>query len=230
MERPERAMVITPHPDDAEGGCGGTIGRWIREGTRVAIVLCTNGDKGTEDRRMTPERLAGIREVEQAEAAKALGVEEVIYLRHRDGGLEDSTEFRGQLVRALRSFKPDAVLCPDPYRRNFYLHRDHRICGMVTLDAVFPYARDHLHYPEHISEGLETHKVGDVLLWATEEPDTWIDITDTIDLKVASLMKHASQVSGPRDVDEWLRGRAREMGNRADVEYAEAFRRIEIRR
>lgn len=230
MDRPERALVVTPHPDDAEGGCGGTIGRWVREGTRVAVVLCTNGDKGTEDREMSPERLAATRETEQADASRTLGVEEVIYLRNPDGGLEDTYEFRGQLVRALRSFKPDVVLCPDPHRRTFYLHRDHRICGMVTLDAVFPYARDHLHYPEHSREGLETHKVGDVLLWATEEPDTWIDVTETVDLKIESLTKHASQISSAREVDEWVKNDARAMGKMAEMEYAEAFRRIAIRR
>ena len=103
---------------------------------------------------------------------------------------------------------------------------------MVTMDAVFPFARDRLHYPEHITEdGLDTHKVGDVLFWGTEEPDTYIDITDTIDLKIESLKKHASQVSsdGDTDVGEFVRANARRIGQRADMPYAEAFRRIHIR-
>ena len=172
VDRPERAMVVTPHPDDAEIGCGGTIAGWIRQGTVVVYVLCTNGDKGTENREMTSARLAAIREEEQGAAAATLGVKEVVYLRHPDGGLEDSSEFREQLVRAIRTHRPDTVLCPDPFRQNFYLHRDHRICGQVTLDAVFPFARDHLHFQDHLQvDGLEPHKVGEMLMWGTEAPD-----------------------------------------------------------
>ena len=234
LDRPERAMVVTPHPDDAEIGCGGTVAQWIGEGTEVTYVLCTNGDKGSGDLEMTSERLAAIREKEQGEAARVLGVKELIYLRHPDGGLEDSAEFRGQLVRAIRMHRPDTVFCPDPYRRGFYLHRDHRICGQVTLDAVFPYARDHLHFPEHLrADGLAPHKVGEVLLWGTEEPDAFVDITYTIELKIAALLEHVSQVSGAgsdRDVDEFVKANASRMGQRAELPYAEAFRRIQFRR
>ncbi len=230
MERPERALVVTPHPDDAEIGCGGTVASWIGQGTKVFYVLCTNGDKGSQEPDMTSERLAEIREREQAEAAAVLGVEEVVYLRHPDGGLEDDAEFRGELVHAIRRFKPDVVLCPDPHRRSFYLHRDHRVCGLVTMDAVFPYARDRLHYPEHEREGLATHKTGDVLFWGTEQPDTFIEITDTIEKKIEALKKHDSQVgSEDGDVGDFVRASARRMGERADAPYAEAFLRISIR-
>ena len=115
-------------------------------------------DKGTSDPEMTTKKLAAIREKEQAEAAAHLGVKEVIYLRYGDGELNDTAKFRGELVRAIRKHKPEVVFCTDPFRQTFYLHRDHRISGQVTLDAVFPYARDFLHYNEHIQEGLETHK------------------------------------------------------------------------
>ena len=232
MDRPDKAMVVTPHPDDAEIGCGGTIAGWIAQGTEVVYVLCTNGDKGTGDPHMTSERLAEIREVEQADAATELGVKEVIYLRHPDGELEDTKEYRGEVVRAIRQHKPDVVLCPDPFRRGFYLHRDHRICGQVTIDATYPYARDHLHYPEHAQEGLETHKVGDILMWGTEEPDTFLDITDTIEQKISSLKKHASQVSSDdgQDVGDFVKANGQRVGQRADMPYAEAFRRIQIRR
>ena len=183
FDRPERAMLVIPHPDDAEGGVGGTVAKWVAEGTEVVFVLCTNGDKGTSDPEMTTEKLGAIREKEQAAAAECLGVKEVIYLRYGDGELDDTAKFRGELVRAIRKHRPDVVFCTDPFRQTFYLHRDHRISGQVTLDAVFPYARDFLHYNEHIQEGLETHKVGDILMWGTEHPDTFIDITDTIDNK-----------------------------------------------
>ncbi len=233
MDRPERALVVTPHPDDAEIGCGGTVAGWIAQGAKVYYVLCTNGDKGTSDPDLTSERLAEIREREQAEAAEVLGIEEVVYLRYPDGALEDCAEFRGKLVHAIRKYKPDVVLATDPHRRSFYLHRDHRMVGMVTMDAVFPYARDRLHFPEHITEdGLDTHKVGDVLFWGTEEPDTYIDITDTIELKIESLEKHASQVSsdGDASVGDFVKANARRIGQRANMPYAEAFRRVNIRR
>ena len=234
VDRPDIAMVVTPHPDDAEIGCGGTIAGWIREGTEVVYVLSTNGDKGTESRDMTSEQLAEIREREQAAAAAALGVKEVVYLRHPDGGLEDSPEFRGQLVRAIRTHRPDTVFCPDPFRQSFYLHRDHRICGQVTLDAVVPFARDHLHFPDHLrADGLEPHKAGEILMWGTEAPDTFVDITETIDLKISALLKHASQVSAAgsdRDVEEFVKANASRMGQRAEMPYAEAFRATQFRR
>ncbi len=226
-------MVITPHPDDAEIGCGGTVASWVKQGTEVVYVLCTNGDKGSSDPHMTSEKLAAIREKEQKAAAGVLGVKQIVFLHHPDGGLEDTAQFRGELVRAIRMFKPDTVLCTDPSRVSFYLHRDHRVCGQATLDAVFPYARDRLHYPEHEAEGLATHKVGEILLWGTEQPDTFVDITDTIGLKIEALKKHASQVSSEgsdRDVDDFVKSSARRMGERADLPYAEGFRRIQFRR
>ena len=230
FDRPERAMLVIPHPDDAEGGVGGTVAKWVSEGTEVVFVLCTNGDKGTSDPEMTTEKLGAIREKEQAAAAECLGVKEVIYLRYGDGELDDTAKFRGELVRAIRKHRPDVVFCTDPFRQTFYLHRDHRISGQVTLDAVFPYARDFLHYNEHIQEGLETHKVGDILMWGTEHPDTFIDITDTIDNKINALKKHASQVAGSgRDVDRFVKVNAQNQGQMANMPYAEGFKRIRFR-
>ena len=230
FDRPERAMLVIPHPDDAEGGVGGTVAKWVAEGTEVVFVLCTNGDKGTSDPEMTTEKLGAIREKEQAAAAECLGVKEVIYLRYGDGELDDTAKFRGELVRAIRKHRPDVVFCTDPFRQTFYLHRDHRISGQVTLDAVFPYARDFLHYNEHIQEGLETHKVGDILMWGTEHPDTFIDITDTIDNKINALKKHASQVAGSgRDVDRFVKVNAQNQGQMANMPYAEGFRRMQFR-
>ena len=223
-------MLVIPHPDDAEGGVGGTVAKWVAEGTEVVFVLCTNGDKGTSDPEMTTEKLGAIREKEQAAAAECLGVKEVIYLRYGDGELDDTAKFRGELVRAIRKHRPDVVFCTDPFRQTFYLHRDHRVSGQVAIDSVFPYARDFLHYNEHIQEGLETHKVGDILMWGTEHPDTFIDITDTIDNKINALKKHASQVAGSgRDVDRFVKVNAQNQGQMANMPYAEGFKRIRFR-
>ena len=234
MYRPDCALVITPHPDDAEIGCGGTVSKWIAEGTKVFYVLCTNGDKGSDDPKMTSERLAKIRYEEQEEAAEAMGVSEVVHLGYPDGGLNDDAEFRGKLVHAIRKFQPEVVFSTDPMRSSFYLHRDHRMCGQVSLDAAFPFARDRLHYPEHLTEeSLQTHKVADILFWGAEDPDTYIDITDSINQKITSLEKHASQVGsdiGKYLKDSSMRTAAKWESKDSSVVYAEGFRRVQIRR
>jgi len=221
-------MVVTPHPDDAEIGAAGTIALWARQGRNVVYVVCTNGDKGSSDPNMTSERLALIREQEQREAAKLLGASEVIFLGHPDGGLEDTPAFRGELVRLIRKHRPDVVLTAEPYRR-FPWHRDHRITSIVTLDAIFPYARDHLSYPEHKAEGLAPHKVKEVYLWGSEEPDTFIDISETLSIKLAALMCHASQVGQRAElVKQWVKERASTIGQSRGIPLAEAFHRIEM--
>ena len=227
---PRRALAVTPHPDDCEGGCGGTLGRWIREaGTEVAVVLCTNGDKGTSDRGMPPSRLAAIREREQQEASDVLGVKEVVFLSHPDGGLEGTMLFRGQLVREIRRHKPEVILCIDPYRSNSHTHRDHRMSGQVALDAAFTYAWSYLQCPEQIyTEGHEPHRVVEAYLWGSETPDAFVDVADYLDLKVESLGKHASQMSGrdPSDRAQRVRQRASQHTEATGLPFTEGFRRI----
>ena len=230
QEIPRRALVVIPHPDDGEIACGGTVAIWAQHGAEIAYVLCTNGNKGSDDPSMTTQNLEDIRYKEQVSAAKTLGVEEVFQLGHPDGELEDSREFRGQLVKAIRSFKPEVVFAPEPYRRTFYFHRDHRIAGIVAQDAVFPYARDRLHFVEHEKEGLPPHKVKTLLFWGSEEidTDTYIDITESIDIKIQALICHRSQISGLSESDstDWLRNWNREIGLKCGFEYAEAFRKV----
>lgn len=224
-----QGMVVTPHPDDAEYGVAGTVARWIGEGKDVVYVVCTNGDKGTSNANMKLEVLARIREEEQTAAARSLGVREVIFLRHPDQGLEDTPEFRKELVRLIRIYKPETVATADPYRR-YVWHRDHRITGQVTLDAVFPYARDHLSYPGLVKEGLHPHMVREILLWGSEDVNYRIDITKTFHLKLNALRCHKSQVGHipPQELEEWLRERHREMAKGEDFQLAEAFHRVEI--
>ena len=231
MPKPAQMMVVTPHPDDAEIGVAGTVARWIREGKDVIYVVCTNGDKGTSDTNMKSEELARIRGQEQLAAAKLLGVREVIFLRYPDQTLEDTPDFRKNLVRLIRMYRPETVVTTDPYRRYIW-HRDHRITGQVTLDAVFPYARDLLSYPDLLEQGLQPHRVKEVLLWGTEEPNYRSDITDTFDIKLAALRCHQSQI-GDRlapEMGERLRQRAKELAEGEDFELAETFHRVEIQR
>ena len=126
---PERALVITPHPDDAEMWAGGTIAKWVKAGADVHYVLCTDGGKGTDDPEVTSEELVEIRSREQMAAAEILGVSNVVMLGRPDGELEDAADFRKELVRQIRLVKPDVVLTTEPYRRNMQWHRDHRIAG-----------------------------------------------------------------------------------------------------
>ena len=222
------AMVITPHPDDAEFGVAGTVAKWVRQGKEVIYVVCTNGDKGSNDPDMGSERLAEIREEEQLTAARLLGVKDVIFLRYKDQTLEDTPEFRKEIVRLLRTYKPEVVVTSDPYRRYLW-HRDHRIAGQVVLDAVFPYARDRLAYPDLFDSGLLPHKVKEVLLWGAEDVNYHSDITDTFDTKMAALRCHNSQIKDHHsEVGEWLRQRARTMAEGESFELAEAFHRVEI--
>ena len=235
MVKPAYAMVVTPHPDDAEFGIAGTVARWVKEGNEVVYVVCTNGDKGTSDINMRPEVLAKIREKEQLEAAKVLGVREVIFLRHPDQGLEDTYEFRKQLVRLIRMYRPTVVATTDPYMR-YKWHRDHRIAGQVVLDAVFPFARDFLAYPDLSLDGLQPHKVKEVLLWSmlilweSQDINYRSDITDTIDLKIAALRCHKSQVEhmSSSDLEKLLRQVHEAMAQGESYKLAEAFHREEF--
>lgn len=230
MEQMTPVLVVTPHPDDAEGGAGGTIARWTRQGRKVVLVVCTNGDKGTSDRSMKPADIARLREEEQRQAAAALGISEVVFLRFPDQGLEDCTEFREKLVRQIRLHRPGTVVTIDPYRR-YIRHRDHFMCGRVTLDAVFPFSRDHLSYPEHLQEGLEPHSVREVYLWSSDEPDAFLDVTETFSTKMDALYCHASQMKRPRaEREAETRRRYAEVGKKAGVALAEAFKRLEINR
>jgi LmbE family N-acetylglucosaminyl deacetylase len=223
-------LVITPHPDDAEFGVAGTVVKWVAEGKEVVYAVCTNGDKGTSNYDVKPEDLAKIREHEQLCAAEVLGVREVIFLRHADQTLEDTAEFRKEIVRLIRTYRPDIVVSADPYRRYIW-HRDHRVTGQVVLDAVFPFARDPLAYPDLLKEGLKPHRVKEVWMWTIiDNINHRSDITDTFQIKVKALRCHESQVGKHRftDLEERMRQWAQERAKGTDYELAEAFHREEI--
>jgi LmbE family N-acetylglucosaminyl deacetylase len=222
-------LVIGPHADDPEFGIAGTVAKWTRQGKKVAYVICTNGDKGTSDLKMDPKELIKLREEEQRNAAGVLGVSEVVFLGYPDQSLEDTSEFRKEIVRQIRIFRPDIVGTTDPYRKYLW-HRDHRICGQVVLDAVYPFARDFLAYPDLFAEGYKPHKVKEVWTWGTDDPNYWTDITETFDTKVEALRCHKSQVGG-RDSDgfsEWIKQRATSVAKGRGFKYGEEFHRTEV--
>jgi len=222
-------MVVTPHPDDAEFGVGGTVVHWVRQGKEVVYIVCTNGDKGTENAKVKPDELAGIRQKEQLKAAKILGVKEVVFLGYPDQSLEDTPEFRKEIVRLIRIYRPDIIVTSDPYRRYIW-HRDHRIVGQVTLDAVFPYARDIWAYPDFLEEGLEPHRVKEIWFWASEDVNHRFDITQTFNLKLKALRSHKSQIKETfvAEMEKWLCEQARSMAEGEKFKLAEGFHRAEI--
>ncbi|MGA8179700.1 MAG: PIG-L deacetylase family protein [Desulfobacterales bacterium] len=220
-------MVITAHPDDAEFGAAGSVAKWVREGKRVVYVVCTSGDKGADNPDIPPQQLAKIREKEQKDAAAVLGVSDVVVLGYPDQGLEDTPDFRKAIVRQIRIYKPEMIVTMDPYRRYIW-HRDHRITGQVVLDAVYPYARDILAYPDLIQEGLMPHKVKKILFFGTEDVNLHIDISETFDLKLRALRCHKSQIDqmGIPDLAKWLLERCRKMAQGTDFKVAEAFHQV----
>lgn len=201
---PKFAMTIFAHPDDAEFSVSGTLAKWAKAGCEVTLVACTSGNAGTHDLKYTRETLAKTREKEQRAAAKVVGVKNVVFLRHDDCELQPTLELRRELVREIRKHKPEVVICGNPngwlFGNEYINHPDHRAAAAAALEAVFPCAEMELLWPE---EG-PAHKVHAVFVSSMDAPDTWIDITETIDLKVESLKCHPSQM-GDWDPSEMVR-------------------------
>lgn len=234
QEIPERILVVAAHPDDAEFGCGATVAKWVRQGATAYYLICTNGDKGSDAPGVDPVELAQLREVEQRAAAAAIGVAEVVFLPRRDGELMYGIELRGDVVRWIRKFKPDAVFTHDPTvivsSGGHINHADHRATGLAAVDAVYPFARSYLQYPEQIAEGLEPHTVPELYLWGASPPSHWVDVSDSIQCKVDALMCHASQFRDLERTKGFVVERLHQVGEEHGVEYAETFRRVSFRR
>jgi len=227
----DRVLVVTAHPDDSEFGAGGTVARLTKEGREVTYVIVTNGNKGSSDRAMTPERLAAIRAEEQRAAARVLGVAHVEFLGYPDCEVEDTRALRLDVARQIRRWKPDLVICQSP-NRTYNLgasHRDHRAVGGVVLDCVYPLARDHLAFPELLPEH-EPHKTREVYVMQWETPQLVADISDVMDLKLKALACHASQFKDFGQVEKRVRERSAELGQAKGFAYAEAFDRIVLNR
>lgn len=228
---PKRAMVIVAHPDDAEFTMAGTVAVWAQQGCAVSYVICTRGDRGSNDPNLTPWELARIRDQEQRAAAAILGVQEVVILDHDDGTLEPTLELRRDLTREIRRFRPDVIICGDPtvrfYGDRYLNHPDHRAAASAALDAAFPSAETRYVFPELLARGLEPHRVHAVYIHGSPEPNVWIDISPALELKARALAAHQSQVGG-QPVDEWVRARAHDVGAGQGLEAAESYRRIII--
>ncbi|HEX7787502.1 MAG TPA: PIG-L deacetylase family protein [Methylomirabilota bacterium] len=229
---PARAMSIHAHPDDQEFTVAGTLAKWARAGCEIVSVCITSGGAGSNKYTpldMTRHALVAIREDEQREACRILGVKETIFLGYEDGSLVPSIELRRQLTRLIRRHRPEAVLTGDPtvrfYGTTYMNHPDHRAAADVALDAVFPSAGTRLIFPELLDEGLEPHEVRQVYIHGAERPDTYIDISEFLDVKLAALRAHRSQM-GEWDPTEMITQWAREQGRRPKLAAAESYRRM----
>lgn len=230
--RPARFMVIAAHPDDADFGPAATVARWVDAGSVGWLVCCTSGDQGGEDPDLDPFELAAVREREQRAAAGIIGYEGVTFLHQPDGALVNDLALREMLVREIRTFRPDAVLATDPetlfHGDGGVNHIDHRAAGMAAVDAVYPAARNPMAFPSLARSGLAAHRVRRLYLFWSNRPTVRIDVSATIDRKIAALRAHASQLREPDRLEDRIREWAREEGQAIGVEAGEALRVIVI--
>ena len=229
---PKRAMVIVAHPDDIEFGCAGTVARWVTVGAEICYVLVTSGDVGIADLSISREQAASVREQEQRDAATAIGVQEVVFLGEPDGMVEATLALRKRLVREIRRFRPEVVVCFDPTAMfvdgSYINHPDHRAVATTAVDAVFPAAGQPHLFQELEEEGLQAHKVRKLyVVTFGSGGDTWVNISETIDLKIAALRKHVSQM-GEWDPEPMLREWAAAAANGKEMEFAEVFRVVTL--
>jgi LmbE family N-acetylglucosaminyl deacetylase len=234
LPTPERVLVVAAHPDDIEFGAAGTVARWVHEGASVRYLLVTRGDKGSDDPATDPVELARVREREQRDAAATIGVEGVDFLDEPDGQVEPGLALREHIARAIRAYRPEIVMTHDPtvlfVNNEWVNHPDHRAVGLVTVDAVFPTARDPLNFPEHLEGGLAAWKVAELFLWSTNEANQLVDIGECLEAKVAALSRHASQFRHFEETARWVRRQAENLGERAGYRAAEGFRRVMLAR
>jgi LmbE family N-acetylglucosaminyl deacetylase len=227
---PQRAMSIYAHPDDQEFSIGGTLAKWARAGTEIISVIITSGDSGSNDPSKDgsyKKELAELREKEQLAANAILGVKETIFLRYPDGELEPSIGLRKDLTRHIRQFKPDTVMAGNPeawfYGDEYINHPDHRAAARAACEAVFPSAGSRLMFADLLSAGYEPHDIKRFYIHGTDKVNTWIDITDTLDLKIKALQQHVSQIN-PEEVGKWMHEWAEEEAKGQEMKYAEAYK------
>lgn len=224
---PASAMVIVAHPDDAEFTVAGTVAVWAKAGCRVTYVVCTDGNAGSHEPGMTCQKLAEIRRAEQRAACAILGVSEVVFLGYDDGQLQPTLELRRDLVRLIRHYKPEVVITGDPTKvfwdDRYINHPDHRAAAQATVDAVAPASELPLLWPEVGAP----HHVCQVYIHGNDQPNTWVDITETIEQKIAALKQHVSQM-GDWDPAEMIRAWSAETGREKGLAYAECYRVITL--
>jgi LmbE family N-acetylglucosaminyl deacetylase len=229
-------LVVVAHPDDAELSCAGAVARWTREGSRAVLLVATNGARGGKYRDADHASMAQLRWEEQQEAAKVIGFEEVVSLDFADGELQNDMALRSALVEQIRRIRADTAILLDPltviHRNSYVNHRDHRMLGMAMLDAMYPEASNAGYYPEQLERGLEPHKVPGFLLALTDQPNYWVDVSDTLDIRFDALRCHRSQIRlWPENGEAVIRQQrewAAVLGLERGVRYVEEYRRVVV--
>jgi LmbE family N-acetylglucosaminyl deacetylase len=229
---PQRAMFIYAHPDDIEFSVAGTAAKWAKYGCEVTYILLTDGNVGSHEEGMTTERCADIRRAEQQAAADIAGVRHCIFLGYHDGLLQPTLELRKELVRLIRKYRPNVVVCGDPtvyFPSDSYInHPDHRAAATAAVEAVFPASEMALLYPDLLADGYAPHKVNYVYVSNPGAANYYVDISETMDTKLNALRAHVSQL-GDWDPNERIRGWNKEVGSKVGFAYAEGFRRITLK-
>ncbi|MBN1429289.1 MAG: PIG-L family deacetylase [Anaerolineae bacterium] len=225
-DKPTNILVIVAHPDDIEFGVAGSVAQWIEEGSRVTYGIITDGAAGSNEPGIDLKALAEQRQAEQRAAAGVVGVHDVHFLGYPDGVLQPTLELRCDLTRLIRQVRPSRVVCQDPAAvflgEDYINHPDHRAAGEAAIYAVFPSAETRPVFPELLQEGLEPHHVTELYLTLTMHPNAHVDITATLDRKIAALLCHKSQVD--EEVGQRVREWATEAGKEVGVPFAERFR------
>jgi LmbE family N-acetylglucosaminyl deacetylase len=222
----ERIVLVMAHPDDAELAAAGTVALWVAQGDQVHYLICTSGDKGSKNRKASPFSLAEAREKEQREAAKALGVKKVVFLRYKDGELEHTRAFRDEIALVIRQFKPSILVTHDPWRP-YQLHPDHRAVGFAATDAIVA-GRDHLFVPAFLELGLEPHSPAEIYFTFPPSPDLVVDITPVMEKKFEALARHKSQIARIPDWKKKIRHMASVMAAKEPFKYGESFKRLAL--
>jgi LmbE family N-acetylglucosaminyl deacetylase len=232
-QTPQHIVVILAHPDDPEFFCGATLAMWAKQGHVVDYYLLTRGDKGSQDRAMTPQELTRIREKEERSAAQVLGIRTVNFLNYEDGTLIPDLETRKAVVQIIRQEKPDVVVTCDPtnlfVRDGAVNHPDHRAAGQIVIDGLFPAAGNPMFFPELLKEGLEPHSVKELWLSLPSQPNLVLDITAFWPTKLRALHEHRSQIGDIEKFDKRMYERRIANSTAEAPRFEEKFRRIIFR-
>ncbi|MDD4041921.1 MAG: PIG-L family deacetylase [Anaerolineaceae bacterium] len=224
-------LIILAHPDDPEFFMGGTISMWSKLGHKVSYLLLTKGERGLSEEFSDGDALKEVRQIEQRNAAKLLGVSEVDFLDYPDGFLEVNLENRRNLVAEIRKRQPDIVVSSDPqtyFHTHYINHPDHRLAGLLTMEAVFPAAGNRGFYPEQLEQGLAPTKIRELWMSLTVDPNITLDVSDYWQIRIEALKKHVSQIGDP-GVFEQVWNQRRQEATASDSLYYEHFRRVILR-
>lgn len=215
-------LAVSAHPDDVEFTSGGSLARWVAEGWRVHLVVCTDGSKGSHDPLVQPCELARLRRQEQEAAGKSLGITQIVWGNYSDGELSRTSDLVEWLTEIFRQVRPYRLLSWDPWKP-YQLHPDHRAAGLAVLDAVLAAGNPHF-FPAQLARGLRPHRVAEVYLFGADQPDVWVDITATLETKLTAIKQHSSQIDNASELVARMHHCNRDYGVQGGYTYAEAFK------